>query len=307
MSTFRTAFAAALILGLPAPALAVGPEKAADPVQPVLVQLQADRSGPARIELSGRLRMLSQRIVSSACHAAAGIVPEMSAPMLRIASDEFDRILGALRFGDAKLSILSPEESGKVKAEIAAVREVWDPMYAQIQAYGNRPISIDLANSLSDQAVVLLDRTMMLYNHASSEYGNPALMLRPDAMLVDLAGRQRTFAQQISKNACLTAEGDTTVLAELKETIEVHGTGLQALRYGLPEAGILPPPTDAIAETLDEAIADWNTVEPMLARAVAGEQLTPAERQAVFVAGYGLGAKMDFLAWRYIQHSKNNS
>ena len=63
-----------------------------------------------RINFSGKLRMLSQRIPSAACHLAKNIDPEGARNLLTGAVAEFEQIITALEFGaDEQLNIIAPE------------------------------------------------------------------------------------------------------------------------------------------------------------------------------------------------------
>ena len=73
-----------------------------------------EENAEERINYSGKLRMLSQRIPSAACHLSRGIDVEGARALLRAAPAEFEQILTALEFGgDTELNIKHPETRRK--------------------------------------------------------------------------------------------------------------------------------------------------------------------------------------------------
>ena len=97
-------FAVSACLSFPNVALAAGGE------------FVEDVGASERINFSGKLRMLSQRIPAAVCYSNAGVESEKSQEMFESASAEFHTILAALEFGDESLNIKGAEEDRKVLA-----------------------------------------------------------------------------------------------------------------------------------------------------------------------------------------------
>ncbi|MEM9797857.1 MAG: type IV pili methyl-accepting chemotaxis transducer N-terminal domain-containing protein [Pseudomonadota bacterium] len=286
-------------MGVATHATAESLDNGATLLKPTPAQYEQDASGAAKINLSGKLRMLSQRVAASACNASAGIALDRSQAMLHDASDEFTQIVGALRFGDAALGIPDPEEDRKVQAEIKTLKDIWEPMRAQIEGAKGGEVSTELARDLAAQSAPLLEQAKLLVSRETAEHSNPADLLQADALLIDISGRQRMLAQRISKNACLAQEGDTAAIEEMNAAIETYDVSLMALRNGMAEVGILPPPTQSISDGLDEIIADWTAMKPILARVAAGESIGAEERAMIYLGANGLTGKMNVLVGEY--------
>ena len=92
--------------------------QAADNINVVLAGLN-ESSATERINFSGKLRMLSQRISASACNLNADIDGDLSLQMLRSSHAEFNKIIDALEFGNIDLHIKNAENRPEVLTAIA--------------------------------------------------------------------------------------------------------------------------------------------------------------------------------------------
>ena len=97
-------------------------------------------------------------------------------------------------------------------------------------------------------------------------------------MLIDISGRQRMLTQKISKETCIIGGRHQTdgTIADLQGTVQIFEASLEALRFGMPSVGILPPPNAEISAGLNTVVTDWNTVKPMISAMLASEDLETA-------------------------------
>ncbi|MEM9899031.1 MAG: type IV pili methyl-accepting chemotaxis transducer N-terminal domain-containing protein [Pseudomonadota bacterium] len=274
MKSTITSLAVAAILGSAAFSSSAIAQNAA--VTPVA--LQEDSGAQERINFSGKLRMLSQRIPSAACHLAAGVEVEGAKKLLMGASAEFDKIVNALEFGDPDLNITSAEERRKTVAKINDVRVAWMPMKDASEAMLSGDTSDAHLGKILDTSGTVLGAAAELVVAITGQYANPNELVQADSMLIDLAGRQRMLTQKMSKESCMLASGFGTseTAATLKGTVETFNTSLNALRNGMPALGIRRPPSGGIDAGLGEVAKHWNEVKPLLEQVSAGETLDAA-------------------------------
>ena len=81
-------------------ALTIAPAAYANAAQITQASFVEDTGASQRIDLSGKLRMLSQRIPAAACALKAGVAPDESRALLDNSLGEFEAILAALEFGN---------------------------------------------------------------------------------------------------------------------------------------------------------------------------------------------------------------
>lgn len=272
----------------------------------VPVNLVEEVGGSQRIDLSGKLRMLSQRIPAMACAHEAGIESEKSGTMLQGALVEFETIVKALTEGDDSLGIPVEETDRRVLKRVDELRELWDPVQVKMSGLSNDAVDTAVVGDLAEMAGPLLGRAQSLVDEITAEHSDPSALLQSDAITIGIAGRQRMLAQRMSKTSCLIAEDYATdgVMEELTATMETFDTSLNALRFGLPAAGIQAPSDDGIIAGLDEVAGDWATLKSLLGNIKDGSDVTTEQRGAMFNGLNGLTAKMNKVVGLYAITSK---
>jgi hypothetical protein len=305
MKTTLPSFAVAVGLGLSA---FVGPALAGDSVV-VPAAFQQDNGASERINFSGKLRMLSQRIPSAACHLAAGVDEEGAKKLLTGATAEFNKIINGLEFGDEALNMKGAEERPKTLYRIAKLVENWKPMSDAAEAMVAGDMSPANLQTILDQNTAVLDEAKKLVTEINSQYANPFEIVQADAMLVDVAGRQRMLTQKMSKESCMVSNklGTADTAAALQETMQTFNMSLMALREGMPAVGIRRPPTAAIATGLQEVSKHWTGVKPALDAILAGAELDAAAQAGKFQALNATMAKMNEVVGMYSKATKKES
>lgn len=287
-------FAVSACLSVPTVALAAGGE------------FIEDVGASERINFSGKLRMLSQRIPAAVCYANADVEPEKSQEMFESASAEFHTILAALEFGDESLNIKGAEEDRKVLASIKKLHGQWDPFYAKVNEALSSGKTDELVKSLSMASDPLLEEAKLLVSEMVAEYADPTALLQSDAITIDIAGRQRMLAQRISKFSCMAQTGvDIEVsVGAMTAAREMYDVSVNALRFGMPAAGLSAPDSDAIVTGLDDVLADWADIQPTLDSVAAGENISKERMGELFNAMNTLTGKMNKLVGVYTEESK---
>jgi hypothetical protein len=297
-------YVAALAIG----SAAFAADDATDATQAELIEAGfiEDVGASERINYSGKLRMLSQRIPAAACFSHAGVETAASAKLLKAATAEFDQIINGLEFGDEALGMKGEEKDPKVLIDLAKLREIWDPLHPEIEDI--------IDNGGTDEEVVhialvgrdMLDVAKHLVSVISGEYADPTALLQADALTIDIAGRQRMLAQRISKNVCLMLSGFDTEAAgkELANARNIYNASANALRSGMPEAGITATKNEEILNGLDSVLALWAEIQPILDSVAAGEDIGSDQRAFVYNSMNSLTGQMNTLVGMYNDDSK---
>ncbi|MEM8978691.1 MAG: type IV pili methyl-accepting chemotaxis transducer N-terminal domain-containing protein [Pseudomonadota bacterium] len=298
----KTVCAAALIVGT-----SFGPaiSETADAQKTGFIE---EVGGSERVDSSGKLRMLSQRIPNTACYAHAGIKPEASEELLMKSRALFQKIITGLEKGDTELGMIGAEKDRKVIAKIQDVHKTWGRVFDATSKPVAEQEASEIIPFLKDESAPLLAAAKLLVSEVVREYSDPTALLGKDALAIDIAGRQRMLSQRISKNACLIATGYGSEKAqkELEGARKMFNVSAQALRFGLPAAGIQPIDNDDINNRLDEVLQVWAGVQPLLDRVSAGDDLSEADVTAMFTTFNSLTGKMNTIVGLYSDASKLN-
>lgn len=238
----------------------------------------------ARVNLSSKLLMLSQAVGSASCRIAAGIDAETAREDLSAARTDFNTILNGLERGGPALGIPTPEKYSVVLNSIAAVREIWSPIDAASETLVSGGDAPSAAGVIGEANLPLLEAANILASDISGKYSNPRELTQSDAMALHFAGRQRMLGQRMAKEVCGIASGAETfgTREDLKKTVGLYQISLMALREGMPNAGITPPPNDAIRGELEAIQGVWQ--QNATALNAYGETARPSPDNVVTVA-----------------------
>lgn len=272
----------------------------------VQASLIESTGGPERINLSGKLRMLSQRIPAASCNMVARIDPETSAKILAGATREFEKILHALEHGDESLGIIGPEKRRKTLAAIEALKVDWEPMDEAANWMIKNGPDPELSQVLADHSDALLEEAKVLVSEITGEYSDPAALMQSDALRIDIAGRQRMLSQRMSKDACLIMSdlNKEAAIGTMSKTVAMFDVSLGALVNGMPAAGIKASSDPAIIAGLDTVAQDWTVFKPKLDALAAGESWDENARAEMFTGLNRLLVNMNKVVGLYAEASK---
>jgi len=290
-----------ILLGTASISTAVAADEAA--------QLTNDSSASERIALAGQLRMLSERVVSASCFLHAGIEADSSRTTLATTKSEFEAITAALEFGDPEFGIVGAEDRRRTLAGIAKMNELWAPISTLAMKVDAGASTTEDVAAIASQGEALLDIANRLIVQVTSQYANQTTVLKGDAVRLDISGRQQMLAQTIAKNGCLISRGinvDTGTDA-LQTAADNFDTSINALRFGLQEVGILPPPTTEIADSLDEVANNWSFMSRFVSDIAAGNATDEITLGVVFLMSNQVTDNMGKVVDLYTDASKVGS
>jgi len=302
----RTIFAPqSITLGLSGTIVALGLTCAA----PALANgFTKDVGSGERVNLSGQLGTLSERITAAACNLSAGVATTESQAVLKISTNHFSRINQALLVGNRGFGILGEETRPRTLQAISDLNAKWEPLQEMANATLTSANDNAHVESIANQSNPVQAEAKILLSEITGQYADPVALLHADALLLEIAGRQRMLANRMSKNVCLIASdvNDAEAMEELRETIGLFETSLNALQNGMESVGLRPPPTQKIADGLGIVADEWNTIRPVLDATLGGAELSDDIRGQVFLAFLGMEARMNNVVNQYQKNSKLN-
>ena len=262
-----------------------------------------------RINFSGKLRMLSQRIPAAACHLNRGIAGPAASALLEDASAEFERILSALEFGDEGLNILEPETRRKSLARIHELREKWEPFQDAAEAVVAGTATDAEIGYLLKENLPVLAAAQLVVEELVKQYSNPNAVTQASLMLIDISGRQRMLTQKMSKETCMIGGAHQTSQTrdDLQGTMGIFEASLEALRFGMPQVGIGAPPNAQISDGLQGVLEDWTRVKPLISEVLQDGALSDEDHEVKFIGLNTTMANMNTVVGMYANAARPNS
>ncbi len=262
-------------------ALAVATVPGVGLINPTTADAQSiDRSlytgGKARVSRSASLRSLTESVASASCRVNGGIGVETAQAELASARADFDRIIDGLVNGNPALGMPGAEQRGRTLTALNETAAMWEPLDSAAARLASGSAAAGDAEMISNGYAALFGQTEQLASVISGQYSDPQQLLQSDATVLNFAIRQRALAYRMTREMCelATGTGPTETQAGLKATVDLFGQTLIALRDGFPAAGINPPPTDAVRDSLEATFALWQDGRGIFDAAIGGERPT---------------------------------
>ncbi len=229
--------------------------------------VDADECFKVIINLSGKQRMLTQKMSKDILLISGGIDVESSLKSLKESSGLFDQILKGLRNGSKKLH-LPPTMNNDIIMQLDKVEALWKPFYDEIKAIiQSGKVTADQVSGISQENISILeevDKCVWLYEAESGKVGvthDPFL-----ASAINLAGRQRMLSQKMTKEYLLVAYKHKVLENQLllQQTHSLFDHTLNGLIYGDAILHLKSAEKPHILKQLLKIRTLWNKFKPIL-------------------------------------------
>ena len=156
----------------------------------------SDKDLAISIDLSGKQRMLSQKMTKEAFLIKLGIDKETNIRKLTASSQLFDKTLKGLISGDKSLRLIAIKNEG-IQNQLKKVETLWIPFYKEIKRVISDKADDKAFNTLENTNIQLL-KTMnkAVGMYAKQNKGYSKFTLAND---INLAGKQRMLTQKMGK------------------------------------------------------------------------------------------------------------
>lgn len=245
----------------------------ADPVSAQDFDPSLYNGGKARVNRSASLRSLTEAVASASCRVSGGIGTDVAKEDLSYARQDFDTIMDGLINGSAALGMPGAESRARTINTLNDTVVLWQPLDTAAANLASGSGAGADASTINAGYVQLFDQTELLAAVVSGQYADPQQLLQSDATVLNFAVRQRALAYRMTRAMCELATGTGTAdtQEELATSVDLFERTLVALRDGFPGAGINPPPTDAVKDSLVSTFALWQDQRSVFDTALAGQ------------------------------------
>ncbi len=222
------------------------------------------------IDVTARQRVLSQRVVKSACLTAAQVNFAANFSDLRQAHSDFKVAHYGLLNGSRQLNVVAITDEAST-AYLLAVEDTLKRFSPVVDTLGNtgdiNQLELINLDNLSAELNGYLNETIKTLGDVYQEtLASQNLGL---SLTLDIASRQAMLSQQLVKEMCLMHMlGNQS--QNIQQTLGLFDASLNALIDGFPAAGVIPPPTQEIRDKLIEVKAIWETLKPIADQSAAG-------------------------------------
>lgn len=237
----------------------------------------------AIMNISGRQRMLSQKMSKEALLVAANINAEENRNKLKDTMKLFETSLNALMNGDAAMNIPLCEIP-EISEQLEKVQTFYNEMEVVFDktAGGGSPDNFDM-QQIAKASLPLLtaaDKAVQMFEAEAKKVltKDPTL-----ALVINIAGRQRMLSQKMAKEALLIyLKIDPANQAEsLKKSTVLFENSLKGLKFGDSETGLPPTKPEEILGQLDVVNISWATLKPLLDKIAAQFLLYVVTREEI--------------------------
>ena len=237
------------------------------------------------MNLSGRQRMLSQKMTKEALLATSGINAEENRKNLKETMNTFEQVLKGLRDGDASLNLPACENE-EITAKLDKINLLFDemvPLLSKVTEGGVlTPAELPVLAKLNLPILTTMDSTVKMFEQEAGKVltKDPAL-----ALVINLSGKQRMLTQKMSKEALLMYLKIDMVSNSkmLRDTASLFDRTLKGLKDGDSELGLPKAEDTGIISQLDLVGSFWSVVKPLVEKTSNMDNYVSKEEAAAVV------------------------
>lgn len=236
-------------------------------VSPALAEGPTSAEYGVVLNLSGKQRMLSQKMSKEIMLVALDVDKDANLASLEQTSALFDKTLKGLRNGSDELR-LPPTSSGRILRQLDKIDGIWAAFYPVVQGViAAKSATRDQVAKIAEMNLPLLkemNKAVGLYEKDAKAGG---LKAAPGlAATINLSGKQRMLTQKMSKEFLLVAYGHQQEDNKLSllETYSLFERTLKGLRDGDDTLGLPGTKPQAIRDQLAVVNGLWAKFKPIV-------------------------------------------
>jgi len=224
--------------------------------------MKKDTNRKKRINLSGKQRMLTQKMSKLAVMLSLNLKVKESSSKILEAAKLYDKTLGGFKHGDADLGC-TPIKDKAVVAQLLVVDTLWQKFYANVKLVAKGDRGEALAFIIDNNEKLLLESNKLV---SVFEKLNKHINYLEKSMLklINIAGRQRMLTQKMTKEKLLLVKlPKKEYKKKLYESVQLFDTSLSLLINGDTAQNIAKPTSKAIKGQLQKVADIWKKLKPL--------------------------------------------
>ncbi len=216
-----------------------------------------------RVNLSGKQRMLTQRISKFAILTSLNIDREKNTKALIADAKLYTKTLGAFLKGDKELG-LEPCTHQSIKEQVALLQSKWKLfLEAIIKIVKNQDSNSQALNYIIEHNEDLLKESNELVNRYVAISPTKNFLEKAMLNVINIAGRQRMLTQKMTKEKLLIETKNLPYKKKLHESVTLFDSSLQKLIKGDAENRIVKPTEKKIQNQLEKIATLWKKLKPL--------------------------------------------
>jgi hypothetical protein len=234
-----------------------------------------DKELAISINLSGKQRMLSQKMTKESFLIRSGIDKELNIEKLRESSQLFDKTLKGLIGGDSSLRLVAIRDNA-IQKQLKRVETLWRPFYSEIRAI--------IAGEAKDSSYEMLEKSNTnLLKEMNKAVGMYASQNREHSKFklgndINLAGKQRMLTQKMGKDLLFVSNKfkKKYYMSDFKKSRKLFTKTLNGLFNGSKKLKLQGTKLPAITKQLKTVDRLWKKHQNILNSALKGKRLKEA-------------------------------
>lgn len=247
--------------------------------------IAARRDAQHRINVSGRQRMLSQRMAKTACLATTLSANRDLLQEMRDARTLFTSSMKALRGGSSAIG-LAPERDQAVLPLLDTAEELatlYEKAIDQFAASFPVKPGKDKLEAIYEMSLPLLTALNDAVEQLEAKHEDGGVIRKGLANALNVSGRQRMLSQKMSKELCMIALGYNLeeTRAHLMGSIALFESSHEVLKRGIGLMRIADKDAGPLRAQLALIERHWQRLGAMFIRVSQGETPTPTDLATV--------------------------
>ncbi len=234
-----------------------------------------DKELAISINLSGKQRMLTQKMTKESFLIRSNIDKKDNIEKLKKSSQLFNKTLNGLMNGDSSLKLIAIDNS-EIQKQLKKVETLWKPFYKEIKAVISQKAT-DKSYKILEQTNITLLKEMnkAVGMYSSQNKDSSKFTLAND---INLAGKQRMLTQKMGKDLLFIYNKFKTkqYKTDFKKSRKLFTRTLKGLFNGDKNLNLTGTKLPTIVEQLKVVEKLWKEHQPILTHAVKGKDVKKA-------------------------------